>query len=251
MVDRFVGWVLLVIGASSALGTPTRADDPATIGQTQLQVRLENRQFQATAIARDGDLVTLLTAAHCLGPDDAGAPLWVRQVDEGLLQGEVMTVTWNPAYEGIDPGDGEVTRGLGIDSAIATIRIKPVGVTEAARLLAIRPADLAPSQVLSAGRKIVTIHVVDQHGREHVLRAGNHLNPKCLAWGGGYRPEQGDSGSGVFLQVPGPEGRERPLLVGNVAFLDDRGGIAPLISRRDPWVGLGPAPAPPPKPDSP
>jgi hypothetical protein len=32
------------------------------------------------------------------------------------------------------------------------------------------------------------------------------------------------------------EGKPRPLLVGNVALSDDRGGIAPLLSRSTKWL---------------
>ena len=241
------GWVVVLLGLSSSPDVRVRADEPATIRQTQVQLRVGDRQFQATVLARDGDLLQVLTAAHCLGPDDAGAAAWLGQAKGEGLRAEVVSVARNPAFQPVDAGGGMVRGILGIDNEIATLRAKPAGATEAARLLAIRPAALAPTPPLGGTQRIVTVHIVDQHGREHAVRAGNHLNPKCLAWGGDhYRPAQGDSGSGVFLMVPGPGGEEHPLLIGNVAISDERGGIAPLINRRDLWVEIrhdaGPAP---------
>ncbi len=210
---------------------------------SQIQIRLGDRQFQASVIARDGDRLTLLTAAHCLADLDEGAKLRITQGGEGF-GGRLLDASRNPAFRPIPTRDGEVgtVQGvLGVDHAIALIRAMPVGATEASRLLAIRPASLAKTPILGAGAGIVTVHIIDQFGEEHVVRAGNHLQPKCLAWGrGGFQPVPGDSGAGVFLMVPDPGGDARPLLIGNVAISDERGGIAPLICRRDLWVEIGP-----------
>ena len=238
-VDRRRWLGSCVLGALLSLASSALADDLEVIRRTQIQIRLADRQFQATVIDRDGDRLTVLTAAHCLGPDSVGAPLRMKRGGDEGLRGEVVAVSRNPAYEPVDAGNGMVRRVLGIDNAIALIRAKPVGATEANRLLQIQPAELAPRSALGIGQRVITIHVVDQHGREHAIRAGNHLNPKCLAWGNeSYRPAQGDSGSGVFLLIPGPGDEVRPLLIGNVAISDERGGIAPLINRRDLWVEL-------------
>ena len=42
----------------------------------------------------------------------------------------------------------------------------------------IRPAEWTREPVLRRSGQILSVHIVDQHGQEHVVRAGNHLNPQ-------------------------------------------------------------------------
>ena len=60
--------------------------------------------------------------------------------------------------------------------------------------------------MLRSSGQILSVHIVDQYDQEHVVRAGNHLNPRCLAWGKqNYDTQRGDSGSGVFLFARPPK----------------------------------------------
>jgi hypothetical protein len=78
---------------------------------------------------------------------------------------------------------------------------------------------------------------MDQFGKEHVLRAGNHRNPRSLVWGRqNYDTQRGDSGAGVFFVGKTADGADRPILIGNVSQTDDRGGIASLAYGSERWV---------------
>ena len=69
-----------------------------------------------------------------------------------------------------------------------------------------------------------------------------------LAWGRrGFDTKPGDSGAGVFLVRTTPEGAPWPILIGVVSQTDERGGIASLIHRDEPWFAdatAAPQPAP-------
>jgi len=78
--------------------------------------------------------------------------------------------------------------------------------------------------------------MIDGHGVEHAVRAGNYSNPRWLEWGPAYRPIPGDSGGGVFVVREGPDGRPRPILIGIIVGRDDKGGGASLVSLDQRWL---------------
>lgn len=247
-------WLALAsIVVIASAGRPSHAEDPVTPGPvapsikaTQLTVHLENRLFQATVVAKGEDWLTIVTAAHCVAAEDAGTRLWMSQ-GEHALRGRLLAAAQNPDYKPVpsrDPQNKTVRGVLCVDNAVATIEVKPETPSEQQMFEAIATAELTASLLPRAGVSgtFLTIHVIDQKGVEHVVRAGNHLNPKCLAWGHrSYHPLPGDSGAGVFLFQQPAEGKPRPILIGNVALSDPRGGIAPLLARGSPWfeVALG------------
>src|SRR5262249_22640057 len=135
------------------------------------------------------------------------------------------------------PYETPAREAVGVDTAIASIAVDVHGGGAPRIFLAIRPAELAPHPVPGSAAQVLTAHIVDPDGREHVVRAGNHLNPKCLAWGRRqYGTRRGDSGAGVFIVRRTPEGRPWPVLIGSVSQVDGRGGIASLAHRDLPWL---------------
>jgi hypothetical protein len=219
---------------------PPQAPAPPRIEVTQLTLRLEPLQGQATAIAVDPaeDTVTIMTAAHFLSPDDVGKTILLAQ--ESRMSGQLTAVARNPHFRTVrsrTTNEESAFGTLGVDTAIATIRVNVPDQATRRAFDRIKVAELAGSPTPSRGDQILTVHIVDQEGKEHVVRAGNHLNPKCLAWGrAGYDTRRGDSGAGVFLVRKSPEGTPRPILIGNVSQTDDRGGIATLTNRAEPWI---------------
>jgi hypothetical protein len=232
---------LALVGMALSLGASRPDDDAAAtaIRETQVGLRLANKQFQATVIARRGDTLTIVTAAHCLSDEDEGGSIRVRQGDAVAL-GRVVSVARNPDFRPVrsrDPHNDAVRGALAVDSAVATIRLEPGPAADGSTLAKLQAAELTPRPIPEARDQLLVVRVVDQEGVEHIVRAGNHLHPKCLAWGNqSYRPTPGDSGSGVFLVRKSSDGSAHPLLIGNVALVDDRGGIAPLVSRRARWI---------------
>jgi hypothetical protein len=222
-----------------------------SIQETQLTVRLGRRLYQATVVGKGSETLIVVTAAHCISAQDVGEPLWLSQGSRGF-GGRVEAAAQNPVYRPVasrDPRSKAVRGVLSVDNAIATIRVDPKTDDERRAFLAVKPAELTESQTPGASRQPITVHIIDQYGHEHVVKAGNHLNPKCLAWGhASYQPTPGDSGAGVFLVRDRSEGTSRPLLIGNVALSDDRGGIAPLMSRQIPWIAEAVSGPPPPQP---
>jgi hypothetical protein len=240
VLGTWISWLLL------ALAMPRLpADEPlerpvsSRIAETQLTLRLGPVQGRATVIAIDDDTLTVLTAAHFLAPEDAGKTIQIQ--GPGDLRGRLGSVARNPNFH---PLRSRVTNApspagtLGVDTAIATIEVNVRTTRERRAFAAIRPAELIREPVLRNSGQVLTVHIVDQFGQEHVVRAGNHLNPRCLAWGKrSYDTQRGDSGAGVFVVRETAEGPPAPVLVGSVSQTDDRGAIASLAYRNESWIG--------------
>ena len=217
----------------------TSEADPLGILATQLTVRMGQEQFRATILAKEGSEITVLTAAHCIAERDAGKPLAVR-FGSIAVRGEVILAAHNPDYKPVpvrNPNSKGVRNVLSVDSAVARLRLTAQTPEEQKALEQMGTIDLVASPIVRGRSRALTVHIIDQQGRLHVVTAGNHLNPKCLAWGNSpYRTLPGDSGAGVFVARDGADGKPRPILVGNVALSDDRGGIGPLVSRASKWL---------------
>jgi hypothetical protein len=126
---------------------------------------------------------------------------------------------------------------LGVDTAIVAIAVGLHDEVDRQVFRRIKAVDMTPQATPSRPDQILPVRIVDQFGEEHVLRAGNHLNPKSLAWGrGGFDTRPGDSGAGVFLVRRTPAGEPLPVLIGVVSQSDERGGKASLIHRDEPWI---------------
>jgi hypothetical protein len=236
---RLVRFLLAVaVPSAGAAGTPGTAVPPR-IAETQVTLRLGPLQGRGTVIAVAGPILTILTSAHFLGRADIGKSILVER-PEGALEGHLGAITPNPDFprsRSGKPYETPAREAVGVDTAIASIAIDLQGGAAQRVFGAIRPAELAPRPVPGSPGQVLTVHIVDQDGREHVVRAGNHLNPKCLAWGRrNYDTRRGDSGAGVFLVRTTPEGQAWPVLIGSVSQVDERGGIASLAHRNLPWI---------------
>lgn len=181
----------------------------------------------------DGTL-TVLTAAHAIGPADEGAGLRLTQ-GTTVLDGQVEAVARNPHYR--SPPAGDVP---GADNAVARFRFDG----DANRLNPIATAELARWAVPDPSGSTVPIQMIDQFAKGRAVRAGNFTNPRWLEWGPSYSPVSGDSGSGVFVLRREPDGTTHPLLIGVVVDRAERGGGASLLSRKDAWVEAALRPAP-------
>lgn len=237
----------IVVAIGLALGVPggVRArggDSPSAATIVLSQVTLETRRvsFQGTVIDRcdEPPRLIVVTAAHGLFPLGEGTPIAVRPVGGAVtLRGTVESAVPNPGYKPVrsrDPRSVQRFQGaIGSDNSVLTFRLK-LDDDEARRSFrALRTMPVTARPV--PGRTqigVLTVHVVDRNGVEHVVKGGNSLNPKWLAWGARYRPRPGDSGAGVFLVADSPESSAGPraLLIGNVVASDDSGGIAALFS---------------------
>jgi hypothetical protein len=220
-------------------GSATSEADPLGIQATQLTVRLGQEQFRATVLAKEGSEITVLTAAHCIAERDVGKPLAVR-FGSIAMRGEVSLAAHNPDYKPVpvrDPNSKGVRGVLCVDNAVARLRLTAQTPQEQKALEQMGTVDLVARPIVGERIQTLTVHIIDQQGRLHVVTAGNHLNPRCLVWGNSpYRTLPGDSGAGVFVALDGTNGKQRPILVGNVALSDDRGGIGPLVSRASKWL---------------
>ncbi|MDR3633554.1 MAG: hypothetical protein P4L84_06940, partial [Isosphaeraceae bacterium] len=234
-------------GNNVGSAAPPPDHDAAPIADTQLTLRVERAKGQATVIAVAGERLTVVTAAHFLSRNDVDHIVQIQRGEE-VVPGHIVAVVRNPSFQ-LVPARGSsesAARTLGVDTAFAVIKAGPRSEQERRVLRTVRAADLTTSPFPAGGGQVLPVHIVDQFGVEHVVRAGNHLNPKCLAWGRAtYVPQHGDSGAGVFVVRKTPEGELRPVLIGNVSQTDDRGGIASLTHRSAPWVGhaLDPKPS--------
>jgi hypothetical protein len=231
--------VLTLPSTIRASDTPQPSAALAAIQETQLTVRLASKQFQATVVAKDANTLTIVTAAHCVSANEVGSALSLTHADR-LLSGRLVRAAQNPDYRPVasrDPQSKAVRGVLSVDNAVATIEVRPANDREKETFRLLKPAELTASPVPDRANQTLTVHILDQRGEAHVVKAGNHLNPKCLAWGNAsYHPVPGDSGAGVFLVQSQADGKPTTLLIGNVALSDNRGGIAPLVSRKGPWV---------------
>ena len=206
------------------------ADIAATqVGVVVHQGRGQSR-FRATVLARSGDTLTLLTAAHCLSPADVGRDAQVS-AGGGSVDAKVVRLARNPAYRPPPAADAP-----GADSAIAALELAPRGDAGRALVDALRPAALVDRPLPHPDGQTIAARMVDQRGAEHAVRAGNYSNPRWLEWGPAYKPIPGDSGSGVFVLAPGPGGKPAPRLIGNVVVRAEDGGGAALVCGGLAWV---------------
>ncbi len=210
------------------------------------------RRFRATVIRVDGDVVTIFTAAHCIAEADKGWPVALLFGGGVVVEGVVEAVARNPLYRPNQPREIP-----GPDNAVARLRFR-LGVERGAA-----PGDASTNPVRAAfgslrtipalttkfypgpGGRSVDVRMIDGHGVEHAVMAGNYSNPRWLEWGLAYQPIPGDSGGGVVVVRPGPDGKSRPILIGIIVGRDDRGGGASLISLDQPWVTEALKPPPP------
>jgi hypothetical protein len=233
--------VLLVFAAvafrAHAQEAPAQPQDgPTDVGirETQISVELasesQRSRFRATVLAKRGDELRVLTAAHCLSEKDAGKAAWLRQGSDGL-EARVAAVVANPAYRQTPHGDSP-----GADNAVVVFRSISKDDQDSDLFRRIKEANVADWPLSAIGGRPIAARVHDQFGKEHVVRAGNYSNPKWLEWGPSYRPLAGDSGSGVFIFPRSAEGRPKPTLIGVVVDRSDIGGGASMVSRRYRWI---------------
>ena len=215
--------------------TSTARETPG-LRATQVTIAIEKdrkrRQFRATVMARRDVDLTVLTAAHCLSDADEDGPALLLLDGGEVLEGAVLSVVRNPSYR-----TGQVREIPGPDNAVARFRFKPgsKAATEAFEVL--KPAHaLSARSYPSPSGQTVSVRMIDGHGVEHALRAGNYSNPRWLEWGPAYKPIPGDSGGGVFVMHAGADGPARPILIGIIVGRDDRGGGASLVSRDMRWI---------------
>ena len=238
-ITAIVSLALLALQAPSRADDESKKADPPQIVETQLTVRLAQVQGRATAIAIAGDTLTTITAAHFISDEDVGKPIFV-QWQEVRFNGQVVDVARNPHFKPVRSRatSGFSTAGtIGVDTAIAVIKVDLPDQGHRQAFGKIKTADMTTRFIPATVGQILPIHIVDQLGKEHVVRAGNHLNPKCLAWGRqNYEARPGDSGAGVFVMLKSPDGEPWPLLIGNVSQTDDRGAIGSLTQRHEPWI---------------
>jgi hypothetical protein len=218
-------------------------DPPAIaegVRETQLTLMMDRggkrTQLQGTVIARDGRTLTVLTAAHGLGPKDVGEAIRLKQ-GGGVASGRVEKADRNPFYR--PPPTTDIP---GADNVIVRVRLDEGGSLDPAQ---VRAAEFAGWAIPDPGGQLVTVQMIDQFGAGHTVKGGNYSNPRWLEWGPAYRPVGGDSGSGVFVQRRKPEGTTGPLLVGVVVDRSERGGGASLVHAKDRWVQLATQPAKP------
>lgn len=246
------------VGPLSAADAP-----PEEGGLAGSQVTLETQQvtLQGSVIAlrQDPPGLTLVTAAHGLFPLDEGTVIALRPVlGELAIRGTVESAQPNPGYRPVrarDPNAPLQYQGaIGSDNSVVTLRLTIDGEDQRRAFRLLRPVPVATRPALGrGGGGVLTVHVIDRDGIEHVVRAGNAMNPRWLAWGPKYHPQPGDSGAGVFVVIDPPErdgatagaAPARAVLIGNVVASDAMGGIAALFSQAD-----FPALAPPKKPAS-
>jgi hypothetical protein len=215
-----------------------RAEKPPPIATTQLTLQLVPVQARATVIAIASETLTILTAAHFLSPEDVGRTI---QIVKGVsLRGKVVAVARNPAFRQLrsrQSNEPSPFGTMGVDSAVATIKVDLRGARAQQAFAAIRAVELVRDPILSNSGQMLYVHIVDQFDREHVIRASNHQNPRCLVWGRqSYDTQRGDSGAGVFFMRKNSDGEEWPILIGNVSQTDARGALASLAYGSERWV---------------
>ncbi len=240
MSARPLGLILLL--GPLVLADRLAAEDapkPTRIEETQLTLRLDSVQGRASVIGIGDETLTVMTAAHFFPEEDVVGKT-VQMKNAATLSGRLLAVARNPVFKPIRSrvNNERLAYGTqGVDTAIATVKVDLRGPNDREAFAKLRSAELTSRFVPGSDEQILSIHIVDQGDVEHVVRAGNHTNPRCLAWGrNSYDTQRGDSGAGVFLVGPGPDGEPRLLLIGNVSQTDPRGGIASLASQGEPWI---------------
>jgi len=228
-------WTAQAPAAKSEAASPNVAETPG-LRSTQVTIVIDRdgtrRQFRATVMAVTDDTITVLTAAHCLSEGDQGGPASLLLDGMVALDGTVLAAARNPSYRAL-PGR-EIP---GPDNAVARLRFKPASRAgeEAFRTIRAAPA-LAATTFPGPAGQAVAVRMIDGHGVEHAVKAGNFSNPRWLEWGPAYKPIPGDSGGGVFVVRPGPDGRPKPILIGIIVGRDDQGGGASLVARDMRWI---------------
>jgi hypothetical protein len=229
---------LLIAAPGLRAADADRPEQPPAIAQTQLTLRLDPMQGRATVIAIGDETLTVLTAAHFLAPEDVGRTIRIER--SVWLRGRLLAVTRNPGFRPIrsrQTNEPTPLLTLGVDSAIATIRVDLGDEVARRTFRSMRAVELVREPLLSSAGQIIPVHIVDQFGKEHVLRASNHRNPRSLVWGRqSYDTQRGDSGAGVFFVRRTADGAEWPILIGNVSQTDERGAIASLAYGSERWV---------------
>ena len=229
-----LAWPAAIGRGQDEAGRPKHDPVRLEIRRTQVTIALvaegvESR-FQATVIAKGERAVTVLTAAHCLSPDDVGKDVRINQ-GRSAFPARIDSVARNPNFH--PARDGEVP---GVDNALAVLRWTPGDAREAEAFDAIRVAELTARPLPDPSGRAAFVHVVDQFGEEHTIRAGNYTNPRWLEWGRAFLPQPGDSGSGVFVFRRDATTDPRPVLIGVVVGRSERGGGASLLSKRFRWL---------------
>ena len=253
MAGQVVSLVAVVLGQSApppqeaAPPPPVPAQAQAAVETpglraTQVAVAVDRegsrRRFRGTVVRADGDALTILTAAHCIGEADRGWPVALLCGGGVVVEGTVEAVARNPLYRPNQPKELP-----GPDNAVARLRFRlPPARGEAADPARAAFASIRAIPALTTryypppGARAVDVRMIDGRGVEHAVRAGNHSNPRWLEWGPSYQPIPGDSGGGVVVVRPGPDGHPRPILIGVIVGRDDRGGGASLICLDQPWI---------------
>jgi hypothetical protein len=235
---------VLGLALTSRISATVRAEDPPAPateppGMRESQVTLvidrgrEVGKFRATVMGKKGENLTILTAAHCLSPDDANSA--IRLVLDGeAVEGTVVSAVRNPAFK---PNHWREIPGP--DNAVARLRFRPSEATPAASA-AFEALKAAPGLTTrpypGPAGQVVRVRMLDARGVEHAVKAGNYSNPRFLEWGPAYKPAPGDSGGGVFVLNNGADGKARPILIGVIVGYDDKGGAASLVSRDMRWI---------------
>ncbi len=261
-----MSWMIRRFGLLGLVGlapAPVPAAETPGLLATQVTISIERdgvgRRFRATVMAIRGDTLTVLTAAHCLSDADEGGPALLMPGGGEVVEGTVLAVVRNPSYREVRepapaPDPGRSAKGQaatppprrraaparelpGPDNAVAKVRLKPASQAAEAALRSVKAAPALSARTYPGpGGQTVAVRLIDGHGVEHSVRAGNHGNPRWLEWGPGYKPIPGDSGGGVFVLHAGADGKAMPILVGVIVGNDERGGGASLVAREYPWI---------------
>jgi hypothetical protein len=239
LLNRSVRLLLTLLLLSQRAVALSDKGEPPRIAETQVTLQAKAVKGRGTVVAVADEVLTVVTAAHFLAHSDVGQTIVVQQRPDRELKGQVLAVVTNPGFPENRQGKPQNTpaqEAVGVDTEIIRIKVDVQGADAQRVFGSIRPADLAPRPVPGGRDQILRVHIVDQFGEEHVVRAGNHLNPKCLAWGRSYEPKPGDSGAGVFVMRRTAAGGSSPMLIANVSQVDSRGGIASLVHRDARWI---------------
>lgn len=222
--------------SAHAQNPPTPVAEPPGLRESQVTLVIDRGReigkFRATLMSKEGGNLTVLTAAHCLSPDDANGQIRLV-VDGESVEGTVVSVVRNPAFK---PNHWREIPGP--DNAVARLRFRPTEATPAAAAFeSLRAAPgLTTRPYPGPVGQVVRVRMLDAQGVEHAVKAGNYSNPRFLEWGPAYKPVPGDSGGGVFVLNNGADGKARPILIGVIVGYDDKGGAASLVSRDMRWI---------------
>jgi hypothetical protein len=223
-------------GQANPNSPATLKDETPGLKATQVTVAIEKdgkrRLFRATLLARKDDAIILLTAAHCMSEADSDGPVLLLTNGE-VVEGTVSSVVRNPAYR-----TNQNREIPGADNAIARLRVKiPTSKAGSRAFEALKPALAMSARAYpSPDGQTVAVRMIDGHGVEHALKAGNYRNPRYLEWGPSYKPIPGDSGGGVFVIRDMAKGDPLPVLIGTIVGRDDKGGAGSLVSREMGWI---------------